>query len=138
MLDPRSPQARAIGDLFDDTLLLCGAIFALVAVLVAWVIFRFRDDGKRKASQIEGHTRLEIAWTAGPVLVLVLLLTLTVRAMNGSDPPADREPDIVITAHQWWWSARYKSGAVAANEIHIPTGKPLVIGIESADVVHDF
>ena len=113
-------------------------IFALVAVLIALVILRFRDDGKRKASQTEGNTKLEIAWTIAPVLVLVALLALTVRAMNGSDPDADREPDIVVTAHQWWWSARYASGAIVANEIHIPVGKPLVVGIESADVVHDF
>lgn len=135
---PRSPQALAIDDLFGDTLLLCGAIFALVAILVVYAIFKFRDDGKRKAAQTEGNTKLEIGWTIAPVLVLIFLLGLTVRAMNGSDPPADREPDVVITAHQWWWSARYKSGAIAANEIHIPVGKPLVIGIESADVVHDF
>ncbi len=136
--DPRSPQAHAIADLFDDTLLLCMGIFALVAVLIALVIMRFRDDGKRKASETEGNTKLEIAWTIAPVLVLIALLGLTVRAMNGSDPDTDREADIVVTAHQWWWSARYASGAIVANEIHIPVGKPLVIGIESADVVHDF
>lgn len=138
MVPGTSPQAQAIADLFGDTLVLCGAIFALVAVLIAIVIVKFRDDGKRKASQVEGHTKLEIAWTIAPVLVLILLLAFTVRAMNASDAPIDREPDIVVTAHQWWWSARYKSGVVVANEIHVPTGKALVIGVESADVIHDF
>ncbi len=132
------PHARAIEDLFGNTLILCGLIFALVTVLVTYAIFKFRDDGKRKASETEGHTRLEIAWTIAPVLVLVFLLALTVRAMDASDGPPTREPDIVVTAHQWWWSAKYKSGAVVANEIHVPVGKPLVIGVESADVIHDF
>jgi cytochrome c oxidase subunit 2 len=27
---------------------------------------------------------------------------------------------------------------VTANEIHIPTGKPLVVAVQSADVIHDF
>lgn len=117
---------------------MCGAIFALVALLIAIVVFRFRDDGKRQASQIEGHTKLEIAWTIAPILVLILLLAFTVRAMDGADPPPDRKPDIVVTAHQWWWSAKYASGVIVANEIHVPVGKPLVIGIESADVIHDF
>ncbi len=134
----RSPQAQAIEDLFGNTLVLCGIIFAIVAVLITYAIFKFRDDGKRKASQTEGHTKLEIAWTIAPILVLILLLAFTVRAMDASDAPIDREPDIVVTAHQWWWSAKYASGALVANEIHIPIGKPLVIGIESADVIHDF
>ncbi len=43
-----------------------------------------------------------------------------------------------MIAHQWWWEVRYASGTITANEIHIPTGKPLRVGIESADVIHDF
>ena len=132
------PHARAIEDLFGNTLTLCSLIFALVAVLVTYAVFKFRDDGKRKPSEIEGHTRLEIAWTIAPVLVLVLLLAFTVKAMDASDSAPTREPDLVVTAHQWWWSAKYKSGVVVANEIHVPVGKPLVVGIESADVIHDF
>ena len=58
--------------------------------------------------------------------------------MAASDPPADREPDVVVIGHQWWWEARYPSGAVTANEIHIPTGKALLVRVESADVIHDF
>ena len=30
------------------------------------------------------------------------------------------------------------SGVVAANEIHIPVGKPILIDLQSADVIHDF
>ncbi len=49
------------------------------------------------------------------------------------------EPDLIVTGHQWWWEARYpKSGAVTANEIHIPAGRPFSIRLESADVLHEF
>lgn len=137
-LDPHSPQARAIADLFNDTLIVCGAIFALVTILVTLAIVRFRDKKGAKPSEIEGHTRLEIAWTIAPALVLVGIFMLTVRAVQGSDPPADREADITVIAHQWWWEVRYKSGAVTANEIHIPTGKALLVAVKTADVVHDF
>jgi cytochrome c oxidase subunit 2 len=142
-LDPRSPQTRAIADLFNDTLIVCGVIFAIVTIAVTMAVMRFRDKGKddkRKPAQIEGHSRLEIAWTIAPLLVLVGIFYLTVKAMEGSDPdpPAGREPDLTVIAHQWWWEVRYKSGAITANEIHIPVGKPLVVRIESADVVHDF
>ena len=67
------------------------------------------------------------------------LLVATARAMAVADPPADRPPDLTVIGHQWWWEARYASGAVTANEIHIPTGKALARrAFESADVIHDF
>jgi cytochrome c oxidase subunit 2 len=135
---PHSPQAAAIASLFEDTLAICGVVFLLVAVLVAIAVVRFRGRGGAEPAQVEGHTRLEIAWTIAPVLVLASILFLTVGAMNASDPPTDREPDVTIVGHQWWWEVKYPSGAVTANEIHIPTGKALVFRLESADVTHDF
>jgi len=137
---PHSPQAAAITELFTSTLLICGGVFLLVCVLVFYCAFRFRvrDDDTREPVQIEGHTRLEIGWTIAPVFILSGILVLTVKAMSGSDPPIDRDPDITIIGHQWWWEVRYPSGAVTANEVHIPTGKALVFRLESADVVHDF
>jgi cytochrome c oxidase subunit 2 len=135
---PHSPQAAAIASLFKDTLGVCGAVFLLVTLLVAWCVIRFRARGGADPAQVEGHTGLEIAWTIAPILVLGVLLFLTVGAMNASDPPVDRDPDITIIGHQWWWEVRYASGAVTANEIHIPTGKALIFRLESADVTHDF
>lgn len=136
--DPHSPQASAINGLLTSALLLCGGVFLLVTVLVFYCVFRFRARDGRAPSQVEGNAPLEIAWTVTPVALLAGLLVLTVRAMNASDPPIDRDPDVTIIGHQWWWEARYPSGAITANEIHLPTGKALVVRLESADVVHDF
>src|SRR5262249_51782239 len=67
------------------------------------------------------------------------LFTLTARTMSVSDPPAAPAPDLIVTGHQWWWEARYpKSGAVVANEIHIPVGHALSIQLDSSDVLHEF
>ena len=101
--EPRSPQARAIADLFGDTLLVCAVIFAIVVVLVGYAVWPYRDRGGAPPLQNEGNTRLEIAWTIGPLLVLVAIFALSIRAMGASDPHADRAPDVVIVAHQWWW-----------------------------------
>ena len=73
-----------------------------------------------------------------PLAILAWLLVLTSRAMAVSDPPVGHAPDLTVVAHQWWWEVRYASGAITANEIHIPVGQALVIRIESEDVVHDF
>src|SRR5437762_9698898 len=50
--------------------------------------------------------------------------------------------DVVVVGHQWWWEVRYPrmggSGAVTANEIHIPIGRRLRVRVDSADVIHSF
>jgi cytochrome c oxidase subunit 2 len=137
--DGQSPEARAIATLFSQTLVVCGVIFAIVAVLVGYCVFAFRArEGAKEPPQTEGHTRLEIAWTIAPLLVVIGLFVLTARAMAAADPPADRPADMTVVGHQWWWEARYASGAVTANEIHMPTGTPWLVDLQSGDVIHDF
>jgi cytochrome c oxidase subunit 2 len=136
--DPHAPEAAAIADLFTKTLVICGFIFFIVVGLIAFSVVRFRARGDADPAQTEGSPRLELAWTLVPLGILGWLLLQTSRAMAVADPPADREPDIVVIAHQWWWEVRYPSGVATANEIHIPVGKALVFRVDSADVVHDF
>jgi cytochrome c oxidase subunit 2 len=140
--EPHSTQARAIASLFTETLVVCAVVFLLVTALVGVCVLRFRarNDGERARvpDQVLGNRKLEIAWTLAPILVLAGLVSLTISAMSASDPPVDRAPDLTLVAHQWWWEARYASGAVAANEIHLPVGQRVALRLESADVIHDF
>jgi len=137
--ETHSAQARAIADLFTQTLIVCGIILLVVTFLVTYCVVRFREkDPKKEPVQTAGHTRLEITWTLIPVLIVAGLTLLTARTMASSDPPADREPDITVIGHQWWWEVRYRSGAVTANEIHMPVGRDVLVALESADVIHDF
>ena len=137
--DAHSPEARAIATLFTQTLIICGVIAVVVTALVVYCIFRFREKpGDAEPKQIHGHTQLEVTWTLIPLAIVVGIFVLTLRAMADGDPPSEGAPDLVITGHQWWWEARYSSGAITANEIHIPVGKKLLVRIEAADVIHDF
>jgi cytochrome c oxidase subunit 2 len=137
--DPHSPEAVAICTLFGRTLGVCAVIGAVVAGLVVTCILRFRASKRPDVPvQTHGNRSLEIAWTLVPLAIVVGLFVLTAGAMAASDPPGDRAPDIVVVGHQWWWEARYASGAVTANEIHVPVGKDLLVRVESTDVIHDF
>src|SRR5260221_14594201 len=126
--DAHSPEAQAIASLFSQTLIVCGVIGLVVAALVVTCIVRFRGrEGDEDPAQTHGHTRLEIAWTVVPFAIVVGLFALTFRAAGASDPPPDRAPDLTVVGHQWWWEARYASGAITANEIHIPVGKKILV-----------
>jgi cytochrome c oxidase subunit 2 len=121
-----------------------GIIFALIFIIVAggivYAILRFRArSGEPDPKQIAGNKKVEVTWTVIPFLIVLLLFALTIQAMNRVDPPPAPSADLVVTGHQFWWQADYAaSGVTTANEIHIPTGKPLSVRLESKDVLHEF
>lgn len=140
IFDPQGPHAAAISHLFIVSLVICAVIFAVVTGIIVYSLARFRwREGEPDPKQSAGHKTVEIVWTAIPVVIVALLFGLTVRAMQLSDPPPAKNPDLVVIGHQWWWEVRYpKSGVITANEIHVPVGKPLCIRLDSADVLHEF
>src|SRR5438270_1949171 len=139
-LDPQSPLARAIYDLGIVSGIILALIFVIVTGGVVYAIFQFRARaGDPDPNQIAGNRKVEVMWTVIPFLIVVLLFALTLQAMNRADPPPPPSADVVVTGHQFWWQADYPaSGVTTANEIHIPTGRPLCVRLQSKDVLHEF
>jgi cytochrome c oxidase subunit 2 len=154
MFDPKSPQALAISNLFIITLLIAAVIFAIVTGLVIYIAIKYRARGEEtEPRQVFGHTRLEIGWTLGPLLIVTFLFVMTAISFPQADPASDiavraadiaagkqpdRQADIEIVAHQWWWEIKYpQANVTTANEIHLPVGKEVLVKLGSADVVHD-
>ena len=78
----------------------------------------------------------------GVVLVLLFLYSESHRPPWRPVPPAGALI-VGITGHLWWWEVRLTdpaSGAevVTANELRIPVGRPVYLGLASADVLHSF
>jgi len=139
-LDPQSPFARAIYDLGIVSTIILGLIFVIVTGGIVYATLRFgARAGELDPKQIAGNKKVEVTWTVIPFLIVLLLFALTIQAMNRVDPPPAPSADLVVTGHQFWWQADYPaSGVTTANEIHIPTGKPLSVRLESKDVLHEF
>ncbi len=139
---PRSPLAQSIAEVFTWSLVILAVVVAVVVALVTYAIVRYRARPGElgEPSQRPPPRWPEYAWTAGPVLIVVLLFVISVAGVRGSDPPVEgRAPDLVIIGHQWWWEYRYLAeGIVTANELHLPVGRRLLARVESADVIHDF
>jgi cytochrome c oxidase subunit II len=141
--NPNSSLAASITTLLFVTLIIGGIVFLIVLgpTLYSYIRFRARPGDDEEPYQNLGNTRLEILWTVTPAVVLATLFGLTLMTMQRSDPPLPQnaQPDLIVTGHQWWWEFQYPdSGIVTANEIHIPTGKRLLVQVTSADVIHNF
>lgn len=74
-----------------------------------------------------------------PVVVLTVLAVATVQATADLRLRHSREVRVEVTGKRWWWDVRYPAeGVVTANEVHVPVGRPLVIGLDSDNVTHSF
>lgn len=140
ILAPGSPQADSIQSLFYFIMILAGMVFVIVESLLVFTVLRFRNRPPESAVQMHGNTRLEIAWTAAPAVILMVLLGFTLRTMATVRTEAAGQPlQVQVIGHQWWWEFRYPDlGIVTANELVVPMGQEVRLQIESVDVIHSF
>jgi cytochrome c oxidase subunit 2 len=144
------PPAEAIASLGWFVGAIAFVILAGVEGALIWAAWRYRASRvPGPAPQIHGNTRLEIAWTAIPLVVLAVVFVLmlsTMREISGavaSSAPPSGVADLRVLArgYQWWWEYRYTTASgevVAANELHIPVGVSVDLALEAHDVIHSF
>ncbi|MHB8644334.1 MAG: cytochrome c oxidase subunit II [Thermomicrobiales bacterium] len=139
-LNPASDPSRLVNRIWWIMFWMSVAIEALVAGLVVIALIRFRRKaGDPDPVQISGNTRIEIAWTIAPALILVVLLVLTLTTMINVSEPAGNKMSVTVTGHQWWWEFDYQGmNIVTGNELHIPVNAPVHLDLRSADVIHSF
>lgn len=145
-LDPASEAAAAIANLHNIVLIIAVVIFVIVEGLLLITAFRFRRKPKDtgEGAQIHGNTRLEIAWTVAPALIVITLFVLTVRTQQAVDASAQATGDnaplkVQVVGHQWWWEFKYPDqGFTTAGDLVIPVGRVVSLEITSVDVIHSF
>jgi cytochrome c oxidase subunit 2 len=77
-------------------------------------------------------------------LALVVSAIWTFQVLAAVNSPAAKPAlTLQVVGHQWWWEVRYQDatpgeGFVTANEIHIPAGRPVLVEVTGADVIHSF
>src|SRR5215468_7792913 len=105
---PASTPAYAIRELSWLALGVTGVIFLVVAVLLVYIVVRFRGRPRSESGeppQVYGSSRIELAWTLVPLLIVVVLFLATVRydfAIELTKPTANAL-DVTIVGRQWWW-----------------------------------
>ncbi|MEM9203053.1 MAG: cytochrome c oxidase subunit II [Actinomycetota bacterium] len=123
-LNPQSETAREIDDLLDIVLIIAGVIFVLVVGGVVWLAMKNRvksyEGDDEFPAQITHNNTLEIGWTIGPAIIMVIVAVLTITthiAINDTEVNAvtvdvagdatEWEPKVVVVGQQWWWEFRY-------------------------------
>ena len=146
---PVSTPAIKEANLAMMVLFLSALVFAGVAGLITYCVMRFRAPAEETGSeppQVYGSAQVEAAWTAVPLIIVMILMLATGRVIHelqAATPPPNAL-EVTVVGRQWWWEIHYpKLGIVTANELHVPVSdstnrRPTFLTLEAADVAHSF
>jgi cytochrome c oxidase subunit II len=143
---PESPNAGRINDGYKLIGLFTGIILILVEAALITFVVRYRRRGRPRDAegpQVRGHTRLELIWTAIPVVILAAIASFIFYKLPGIKdvPKARAAGDQIhdrVDAHQFYWQFTYPNGKVSIDELHAPVGKVVTLDIDSHDVDHSW
>ena len=162
-----SKNANDIDTLYKITLYIGLIIFLLVECVLVYSLIKFRARRRGpEAVQIRGNTPLEISWTIGAALILVMLATVTFIFLPGiKDPPSSKAeaieaaegvdfatinqkdpPDgdalkISVNSQQYIWRYDYegqKDQLFSFHTLYVPVNRTVTLTVQSADVVHSW
>jgi cytochrome c oxidase subunit II len=142
-VEPASPNASHIQHAYYLILGFTAAIFLIVESLLVVCIVKYRSRGRSRAvegAQVHGHTRLELIWTATPVLILAVIAAFVFYELPKVDsaPAAANPIHITIEGHQYYWQFDYPNHARSIGTLHVPTGAVVDLEVVSPDVIHSW
>lgn len=158
MLVSRPPDVSAHGFLIDNildgSLIVLAAVFLMALSILVLALLKRRKGGETLAGDTPVAIRGTLALAA--LFFLCIDLPLAVRSLRDlsathwnlaqaeADPRALR---VEVEARQWTWEGRLPGhdgvfatadDVVTVGEIRVPAGRPVLLQMASADVVHAF
>ena len=161
-----SPQADDIDTLYKITLYVAIVIFLIVEGTLIWSLVRHRARrGGPEAAQIRGNTPLELGWTLGAALILVVLTVITFLYLDDIKNPPPSGPDglasqalfasidqpkppsgggptlnIEVDGRQYLWRYDYPGNQPLYSyyEMVVPTDTTVTLDVRASDVIHSW
>jgi cytochrome c oxidase subunit 2 len=157
-----SPNANEIDSLYKILFVIALIIFVVVESLLIYSLVKFRARKGAVAAQIHGNTRLEIGWTVGAAVVLVVVAVITFfklpaindpdksaslgsiaqgGALASVDPPEVKSKNkmtIDVQGRQFIWRYTYPGGVYAYEDMVVPTGTTVTLRVTATDVIHSW
>jgi cytochrome c oxidase subunit II len=135
-----SEEAGPVDRVYWVVTIICIAIFALVAGVSVYAVWKFRaapddlDDG----SPIHGHTGLEVVWTAVPAALVTAISVYSGVVLTQIERIPKDHRVIEVTAQQFAWSFTYPEAKVTSGQLTLPIGETVELKLTARDVIHSF
>jgi cytochrome c oxidase subunit 2 len=146
-VSPESPNAEGITESWWFITIFVVVILVLVEALLITFMVRFRRRRRPRdldGAQIHGSSKLELAWTVGPVLVLFVIAAFVLAKLPGiSDVPTSGAADtlhVKVTGQQYYWQFEYPNGVITVEQLRAPVGRVVELEVTAPvwDVIHSW
>ncbi|MBW5445993.1 ubiquinol oxidase subunit II [Cohnella sp. CFH 77786] len=147
VLDPKGVVGRHQLDLILISTLLCLVIIVPVLVLTFTIAWRYRSKAGSKAAyrpDWEHSTKLELLWWGIPILIIVILASVTVHYTYKLEPSkpleSDKKPIVIqVTSLDWKWLFQYpEQGIATVNYVQFPEDVPVRFELTSDAPMNSF
>ena len=149
-----SSYARDVDNLYYLILWIVGFFFFLTEGLLVYFIVKYRARKGGRAVHTHGSHTLELAWTFIPGLILFCIAVFQTGTWGmikfKGEMPKETDPDVVMVqvfGKQFEWHFRYagadgefgtEDDVVKLAELHVPTGRNVIVLLQTRDVLHSF
>jgi len=137
-----STAAPKIDNLLNIMIVLSSIVFAIVVVALAYALiaFRAKPGDESDGEPIHGNTRLEIAWTLIPTIIVLFSGGWSWKVLNEIEETDPNHMTVSVFSQQYAWSFGYpgKEYAYSQGVLHVPVNRQIVFKMHSQDVIHSF
>ena len=92
------------------TLFFLVPIVLFVMGLLAWVVIRYRRSANPVPSRTSHNTLIEVVWTVGPIVILLMLAVPSFQLLTKQySPPTEPEMTVKAIGYQWYWGYEYQT-----------------------------
>ena len=99
--------SREVYDLHMLVLYICTAIGVVVFGAMFWSMIFHRKSKGAKAADFHESTKVEILWTAIPIVILIAMAVPATSTLINMEDNDNSEVTIQITGSQWKWHYKY-------------------------------
>jgi cytochrome c oxidase subunit 2 len=138
--DAASDEAGPIDTLFDVMIVLSSFVFSIVIVMLGYSVWKYRakPGDESDGEPIHGNTKLEIAWTVIPTVIVLVGAAYSWIVLDDIEAQADDRMPVNVTAQQFKWTFDYPDSGVTSDELHVPVDRQLELHLTALDVLHSF
>jgi cytochrome c oxidase subunit 2 len=135
-----STAAPKIDDLLDVMIVLSSFVFSIVMVMLVYSVWRWRarPGDESDGAPIHGNTRLEIAWTVIPTVIVLfgaIYSWITLSDIEAHDP---NRMVVDVYGQQYEWHFNYPEQGTTSRELHVPVDRQIEFRMHTLDVLHSF
>jgi cytochrome c oxidase subunit 2 len=109
--------SRDTYDLHMQILWWCVAIGVVVFGVMLWSIINHRKSKGAVAATFHESTKVEIAWTIIPFVILIVMAVPATRVLTEAYDATESEIDIQVTGYQWRWEYTYIRENIDEEEV---------------------